>query len=77
MANLHEDRAAFPDAKIIATVHDEICYQCPIEQAPQVAAWIEHHMVAAMTEVVQGKVLIEAEATICKDWSGARLEEVI
>lgn len=70
LARLYEHRSEAPDAHLIATVHDEILAECPVEQAEATAIWLRRHMVAAMTEVVAVQVPIVADTTIGLDWAG-------
>jgi DNA polymerase-1 len=77
LARIYADRQAFPEAKIIGAIHDEICVSCPSEQTSAVAAWVQKHMVEAMTEVVAGGILIEVESTIGRDWGGTPISPVV
>lgn len=70
LAYLYEHRADAPEAQIIATVHDEILAECPVEQAEATASWLRQHMVAAMTAIVATQVPIIADTTIGVDWAG-------
>ena len=38
------------------------------------ADWLRRHMVAAMSEIVAGKVPIEVETMIARDWAGTPFE---
>lgn len=76
LAALWKDRAAYPDAKLVATVHDEIVMECPIEQAEAVSSWIQHHMTEAMSKIINNRVPAEVEATVGKDWAGTPLDMV-
>jgi DNA polymerase I len=45
LARIYEDRAAFPEAHLVLTVHDEIVVEAPKDQKDAVAEWVEKHMV--------------------------------
>jgi len=70
LAYLYEHRADAPEVQVIATVHDEILAECPLEQAEETASWLRQHMVAAMTAIVATQVPIVADTTIGLDWAG-------
>jgi DNA polymerase-1 len=73
LARLYEHRAEVPDVQLIACVHDEIVAECSEEVAAQTAAWLQHHMTAAMTEIIGETVPVEVETTIGRDWAGTAL----
>ena len=52
MALFHERLPGHLDARLILAVHDELVVECPVEQAEEVARFIEEIMVAGMDEVV-------------------------
>jgi DNA polymerase I len=74
LARIYEDRAAFPDAHLVLTVHDEIVVEAPEDQQDEVAAWVEHHMVEGMLDALQKSrddvpSLPIVEIDIGKEWS--------
>jgi DNA polymerase-1 len=75
LARLYEHRAEVPDVQLIACVHDEIVAECPADEAEQTAAWLQHHMTAAMTEIIGDSVPVEVETTIGRDWAGTALTQ--
>ena len=64
LARLFAHRAEVPDARLIMCVHDEIVAECPQEQAAQTAAWLQHHMTAVMTDILNDAVPVVVETTI-------------
>ena len=70
LARLFADRQAVPDARLIATVHDEILVCCPGETAEQTALWLKVHMEEAMQTILGDAIPVEAEVTIGADWAG-------
>ena len=60
--------AAFPEAKLLLQVHDELIVECPEAQAGDVAALIEREMAG----VAQLKVPLIAEAKYGKSWYAAK-----
>jgi DNA polymerase-1 len=70
LGRLWRYRGEAPTVALVATVHDEIVAECPVEDAQSVADWLRRHMIAGMEEVTRGAVPIEVEATIARDWSG-------
>ena len=70
---MHQQEA--PDARLVAVVHDEIVAECPIEGAAQTAAWLQEHLAAAMTEILQDAVPVVVETTIGQDWAGTPLPQ--
>jgi DNA polymerase I len=75
LARLWTHRHEAPDARLIASIHDEVVAECPIEQADETAAWMQRHMQAAMSAIVQDGVPIEVETTIGQDWAGTPLHQ--
>ena len=73
LARLWAYRHEVRDTQLVATVHDEIVAECPVEEAEAVAAWLTRHMERAMGWVIGGAVPIEVEATIGADWAGTPL----
>jgi DNA polymerase-1 len=71
---LWRHRAQVPNARLVATVHDEIVAECPAVDAPAVADWLKTHMEAAMSAIVAGRVPIVVETRIARDWAGTPLE---
>jgi DNA polymerase I-like protein with 3'-5' exonuclease and polymerase domains len=72
---MHQQEA--PDARLVAVVHDEIVAECPIEAAEQTAAWLQEHMAAAMTDILQDAVPVVVETTIGQDWAGTPLPQEV
>ena len=77
LARLFAHRDEAPDARLVAVVHDEIVAECPIEGAAQTAAWLQEHMAAAMTEILQDAVPVVVETTIGQDWAGTPLPQEV
>ena len=77
LARLFAHRDEAPDARLVAVVHDEIVAECPIEGAEQTAAWLQQHMAAAMTEILQDAVPVVVETTIGQDWAGTPLPQEV
>lgn len=65
--NLYDERHKFPTAKQVNMVHDELVFEVDIQDAEAVAEWVSDHMIRAMSEVLQHKILVEVEATIATD----------
>lgn len=59
---------AYPEAKLLLQVHDELIVECPAEIAPQVAELVSREMQNA----AQLKVPLTAEAKIGKSWYEAK-----
>jgi DNA polymerase I len=70
LARLFKHRDEVPDARLIATVHDEILAECPEDATEATAQWLVRHMTAAMQELVGDRVLIVVEATSGRSWAG-------
>jgi DNA polymerase I len=65
---LCEVHKALPkDAKLIATVHDEIIVEAPEPQAEQVRKLLEKIMVSVFDKLFKKQVLIEVDAKICEN----------
>ena len=56
------------DAKIIATVHDEIIVETPEAQAEQVKKLLAKIMVSVFDKLFKKQVPIEVDAKICESW---------
>ena len=74
LARIYEDRAAFPEAHLVLTVHDELVTEAPKDQQDDVAAWVEYHMVEGMLDALQKSrddvpSLPIVEIDIDKEWS--------
>jgi DNA polymerase I-like protein with 3'-5' exonuclease and polymerase domains len=66
---LCEIHKALPkDAKIIATVHDEIIVEAPEAQAAQVKKLLSKFMVSVFDKLFQKQVPIEVDVKICENW---------
>ena len=66
---LCEIHKALPkDAKIIATVHDEIIVEAPEAQAEQVKKLLAKIMVSVFDKLFKKQVPIEVDAKICENW---------
>ena len=59
---------AYPAAKLLLQVHDELIVECPREDAPAVAALVE----AEMEQVMDLSVPLVAEAKIGESWYAAK-----
>jgi len=77
LARLFAHRDEAPDARLVAVIHDEVVVECPIEGAAQTAAWLQEHMAAAMTEILQDAVPVVVETTIGQDWAGTPLPQEV
>ncbi len=65
---LCEVHKALPkDAKLIATVHDEIIVEAPEAQAEQVRKLLEKIMVSVFDKLFKKQVLIEVDPKICEN----------
>jgi DNA polymerase I-like protein with 3'-5' exonuclease and polymerase domains len=56
------------DAHLIATVHDELIFDCPSNQAAQYAGIIRLVMEDAFTKLFGAELPIEVEAKVCRSW---------
>ena len=66
---LCEIHKALPkDAKVIATVHDEIIVEAPEAQAEQVKKLLPKIMVSVFDKLFKKQVPIEVDAKICENW---------
>jgi DNA polymerase I len=70
LAQLFQHRDEVPDARLVATVHDEVLAECPADAAEATAQWLVRHMTGAMQELVGDRVSISVEATIGRSWAG-------
>ena len=70
LARLFQHRDEVPDARLVATVHDEILAECPEDAAEATALWLVRHMTGAMQELVGDRVPIIVEATSGRSWAG-------
>ncbi len=70
LARLFQHRDEVPDARLVATVHDEILAECPEDAAEATEQWLVRHMTGAMQELVGDRVPIVVEATIGRSWVG-------
>ena len=61
-------RALPKDAKIIATVHDEIIVETPEAKADQVKKLLAKIMASVFDKLFKKQVPIEVEAKICENW---------
>jgi DNA polymerase I len=77
LARLFAHRDEAPDARLVAVAHDEIVAECPIESVEQTATWLQEHMAAAMTEILQDAVPGVVETTIGQDWAGTPLPQEV
>ena len=59
---------AFPEAKLLLQVHDELIVECPEDIAPEVAALVSREMEG----VAQLAVPLTAEAKFGKSWYDAK-----
>jgi DNA polymerase-1 len=75
LATLFAHRHEVPDARLIAVIHDEIVAECPMEAAEATAQWLQRHMTAAMSEVVDHAVPVVVETSVGQDWAGTPLPE--
>ena len=75
LARLFAHRDEAPDARLVAVIHDEVVAECPIEGAAQTAVWLQEHIAAAMTEILQDAVPVVVETTIGQDWAGTPLPQ--
>lgn len=78
MALFHERLPGHLDARLILAVHDELVVECPVEQAEEVARFVEEVMVAGMDEVVNcgldanhpERVPVKVDVEILESWGG-------
>ena len=56
------------DAKVIATVHDEIIVEAPEAQAEQVKKLLAKIMVSVFDKLFKKQVPIKVDAKICENW---------
>ena len=56
------------EAQMVATIHDELIVECPVEMADEVCCLTEEVMKEAMAEILRGKVPVEVEANACECW---------
>src|SRR5262249_49563254 len=75
LALLFEHRHEVPTAKPILAVHDELAAECPLEDVAATEEWLKRHMEAGMAEAVAGKVPIQVETTIGRDWAGTPVKK--
>jgi DNA polymerase-1 len=75
LARLFAHRHEAPDARLVAVVHDELVVECPMEAAAQTTVWLQHHMTAAMSEILHDAVPVVVETTIGQDWAGTPLPQ--
>jgi DNA polymerase I-like protein with 3'-5' exonuclease and polymerase domains len=61
-------RALPKDAKIIATVHDEIIVEAPEAHAEQLKKLLAKIMVSVFDKLFKKQVPIEVDAKICESW---------
>ena len=59
---------AFPQARLLLQVHDELIVECPEDQAPAVAALVSREM----EQAARLKVPLIAEAKFGKSWYAAK-----
>lgn len=57
------------DAWIVATIHDQIIVDCPIEHAKTVGAIMEREMLQAAEDIIQGVLVMEAEPEYGFHWA--------
>jgi DNA polymerase-1 len=56
------------EAHMVATIHDELIVECPVEMTDEVCCLTEEVMKEAMAEILHGKVPVEVEAKVCECW---------
>ena len=56
------------EAHMVATIHDELIVECPVEIADEVCRLTEETMKQAMSSVLGANVPVEAEAKVCECW---------
>jgi DNA polymerase I-like protein with 3'-5' exonuclease and polymerase domains len=56
------------DAHMVATIHDELIVECPVEMADEVCRLTEKVMKEAMSDVLKSEVPVEVEAKVCECW---------
>jgi DNA polymerase family A len=70
LGRLFRHRQEVPEARLVATVHDEIVMEAPAAEAEQTATWLRTHMIAAMLDLVGEQVPIEVEVTNGLSYAG-------
>jgi DNA polymerase-1 len=68
MIDVHAALQAYPQARMILTVHDELLFEAPVEEAEQVAALVR----ARMAEAVPLKVPLVVDVGIGENWKDAK-----
>ena len=56
------------EAHLVATIHDELIVECPVEMADEVCRLTEEVMKKAMSDVFRAEVPVEVEAKVCECW---------
>jgi DNA polymerase I-like protein with 3'-5' exonuclease and polymerase domains len=56
------------DVHLIATVHDELIYDVPVDMAEQYRGVIRQTMIEAFVEMFGTEVPVEVEAKVCANW---------
>jgi DNA polymerase I-like protein with 3'-5' exonuclease and polymerase domains len=67
LVRVWEDRESCPSAHLFLCVHDELDFECPEEDAEQVAMWAAQHMLDAVAEYMPD-VPAEVEVTMGPSW---------
>jgi DNA polymerase-1 len=68
MIAVHDALAARPDARMILTVHDELLFEVPRDQADDIAALVRERMQTAATL----RVPLTVDVGIGEDWKDAK-----
>ena len=56
------------EAHMVATIHDELIVECPVEITDEVCHLTEEVMREAMAGVLKSEVPVEVEAKVCECW---------
>lgn len=68
LAKLHQALGAYPGARLVNTVHDEIVIECDAEQSEAVAATMRSTMEAAGAELLRN-IPLRADVAISRAWN--------
>ncbi|MCC6381722.1 MAG: hypothetical protein IT304_04395 [Dehalococcoidia bacterium] len=74
LALLWERRHDCPSAVPVLAVHDEIVVECDVADARRAAEWLTAAMRDGMSQLL-ADVPVAIDVTICRDWSGAPLDQ--
>jgi DNA polymerase I-like protein with 3'-5' exonuclease and polymerase domains len=70
---LWESRERCPGAAPVLCVHDELVFECAVEDTGRVSEWLVECMTRGMADLLE-RVPVVVDATVAADWSGTPLE---